>query len=107
MKKLILTAAFGLLTAAGIAQPALAKETQVGSLKIEHGFTIETRPGQPNGAAFVEVANRGKQADRLLSVSFDKAVAERGELHTMSEKSPNLRFRRVANSRSNPARTIS
>ncbi len=95
MKKLILTAAFGLLTAIGIVQPAQAKETQVGSLKIEHGFAIETRPGQPNGAAFVDVANRGKQADRLLSVSFDKAVAERGELHTMKHEGGKMIMREV------------
>jgi copper(I)-binding protein len=75
--------------------PATAKDVKVGSLKIEHGYAMETRPGQPNGGAFIEVENRGKRVERLLSVSFPKTVSERGELHTMKHENGKMIMREV------------
>jgi copper(I)-binding protein len=92
MKHLLTSLLFGALA---LQLPAQAKEIQVGSLKIEHGYAMETRPGQPNGGAFIEVENRGKRVERLLSVSFPKTVSERGELHTMKHENGKMIMREV------------
>ena len=94
MKNFLTSAAiaFGLTLSAS---PVIAKDLKVGSLKIEHGYAMETRPGQPNGGAFIEVENRGKRVERLLSVSFPKTVSERGELHTMKHENGKMIMREV------------
>ncbi len=92
MKNLLLALT---LAATGLNLSAHAKDIQVGSLKIEHGYAMETRPGQPNGGAFIEVENRGKRVERLLSVTFPKTVSERGELHTMKHENGKMIMREV------------
>jgi copper(I)-binding protein len=94
MKKLFLSTGIALSLALNVGAVA-AKDVKVGSLKIEHGYAMETRPGQPNGGAFIEVENRGKRVERLLSVSFPKTVSERGELHTMKHENGKMIMREV------------
>ena len=94
MKKLFLSTGIALSLVLNVGAVA-AKDVKVGSLKIEHGYAMETRPGQPNGGAFIEVENRGKRVERLLSVSFPKTVSERGELHTMKHEDGKMIMREV------------
>ena len=94
MKHLFISAGIALGLALNVGAMA-AKDIKVGSLKIEHGYAMETRPGQPNGGAFIEVENRGKRVERLLSVTFPKTVSERGELHTMKHENGKMIMREV------------
>jgi copper(I)-binding protein len=94
MNRFLSAIRIGLMTSLAVI-PALAKEVQVGSLKIERGYAMETRPGQPNGGAFIEVENRGKRVERLLSVTFPKTVSARGELHTMKHDNGKMIMREV------------
>ncbi len=94
MNRFLSAISIGLMTSLAVI-PALAKEVQVGSLKIERGYAMETRPGQPNGGAFIEVENRGKRVERLLSVTFPKTVSARGELHTMKHDNGKMIMREV------------
>ncbi|MGA0882856.1 MAG: copper chaperone PCu(A)C [Burkholderiaceae bacterium] len=54
-----------------------------------------TRDGQPNAAAFVEIHNHGKAADRLTAVKFPSAVVSRGELHSMSHEDGKMVMREL------------
>jgi periplasmic copper chaperone A len=54
-----------------------------------------TRDGQPNAAAFVEIHNHGKRADRLTAVKFPSAVVGRGELHSMSHEDGKMVMREL------------
>ncbi len=54
-----------------------------------------TREGQPNAAAFVEIHNHGKSADRLKAVKFPASVVGRGELHSMSHQDGKMVMREM------------
>lgn len=88
----MLTAAAALL----IHAPLSAQEAKVGSLTILQAYAAPTRPGQPNGAAFLQVVNTGKAADRLLGFSVAPQIAERGELHTMKHDNGMMMMREVS-----------
>lgn len=90
--KSLLSISLSLLLAGG----AIAADSQkLGSLEIDHARAMATRPGQPNGGAFIEVENKGSQPDRLIAVSFPKDVATRGELHTMKHEDGKMTMREV------------
>ena len=77
-------AAAALLSAAFVL-PASAQEVSLGDLTISKSWTRATPPGAKVGGGFMQIANKGKTADRLLAVSSD--ISERGEVHetTMSD----------------------
>ncbi|MFM1858879.1 MAG: hypothetical protein RL133_379 [Pseudomonadota bacterium] len=54
-----------------------------------------TRDGQPNAAAFLEIHNQGKTADRLKAVKFPATIAGRGELHTMAHQDGKMVMREM------------
>lgn len=66
---------FAALCALAFASPALAADITVSS-----PWARASAPNAPNGAAYLEIANAGKDADRLLSAS--SPVADKVELHT-------------------------
>lgn len=83
------------LAALAVSAAIASDSVKLGSLEIEHARAVATRPGQPNGAAFIEVENKGAQADRLIAVSFPKDLVSRGELHTMKHDGGKMIMREV------------
>jgi copper(I)-binding protein len=81
--------------AAALALTALtaqAHEYKLGAIAIGHPYARATAAGQPNGGAFLGLANAGAD-DRLLSVSA--TVANSVELHQMSMDGNVMRMRQV------------
>lgn len=70
-----------------------AHTVKAGSLVIEHAHTRATVGNMPNSAAFLQVTNKGKSDDALVSVST--AIADRVELHTMSMEGDVMKMRTV------------
>ena len=64
---------------------------QLGAIAIGHPWARATVPGQPGGAGYLSLDNRGPAADRLLSARA--AVAERVELHEMWMEGDVMRMR--------------
>lgn len=72
---------------------AMAHSYQAGKIKIEHPASRATAPGQTNGAAFMEIENKGKADDKLLSAS--SPIAETVEIHSMSMEGDVMKMRAV------------
>ena len=72
---------------------AQAHAVKAGDLVIEHAHARATMGNMPNSAAFLQIANKGKTDDALLSAST--AVAERVELHTMKMEGDVMKMRAV------------
>ncbi len=84
----------------GIALSALATvsiaQTQSSlEIKISEPIAAPTRAGQPNAAAFLEIKNQGKSADRLIGFTPPAEIAERGELHVMKHEGGVMMMREV------------
>ena len=77
---LALAAAAAATAFTALPPPARAHGFQLGAIAIGHPWARATAPGQPGGAGYLSLDNRGA-ADRLLSARA--AVAERVELHAM------------------------
>lgn len=73
--------------------PLHARDFSAGKLAIEQPTARPTRPGQPGGAAYVSIENRGSASDRLVGAS--SPVAGKTELHTMSMHDNVMRMREV------------
>jgi hypothetical protein len=61
------------------AGPALAHEYRAGAISIDHPVLRVSSPAAKTGAGYLVVANTGRTADRLLSVTT--AAATRSDLH--------------------------
>ncbi|MBA3597892.1 MAG: copper chaperone PCu(A)C [Methylibium sp.] len=72
---------------------ALAHDYQAGAIRIAHPWARPTVAGQMAGGGYFKLENRGKTADRLLSVS--STAAERVELHTMKLDGDVMRMRQL------------
>jgi len=72
---------------------AQAQAVKAGDLVIEHAHARATKGNMPNSATFLQIANKGKADDALLSAS--SAIAERVELHTMSMEGDVMKMRAV------------
>ena len=88
--KKILIACFMLCSAC-----ALAHDFQVGSIKVDHPTARATAAGQTNGAAFMEIMNKGKSVDKLISAN--SLIAETVEIHSMSMEGDVMKMRAVEN----------
>jgi copper(I)-binding protein len=84
-----LAAGFLLFAAHG----ALAHEYKAGELKIEHPWTRMTPAGAKVGGGYMTIDNHGTAPDRLVAVTA--AVAERVEIHQMSEKDGVMTMRMI------------
>lgn len=76
-----------------VAAPLSARDFSAGKLSIEQPTARPTRPGQPGGAAYVNIENRGSTPDRLVGAS--SPVAGKTEIHTMSMEDNVMRMREV------------
>ena len=72
---------------------AQSQSVKAGDLTIEHAHARSSMGNMPNSAAFLQIANKGKSDDALLSASA--AIAERVELHTMSMEGDVMKMRAV------------
>lgn len=72
------------VAAAAICLPVWAHDYQAGQIHIDHPYARATVPGQPSGAAYLTLENKGSQADRLTGVSVAPALAAGAEIHTMA-----------------------
>ena len=70
-----------------------AQAVKAGDLVIEHAHARATKGNMPNSASFLQIVNKGKADDALLSASA--AIAERVELHTMSMEGDVMKMRAV------------
>ncbi len=72
-----------------------AHAVKAGSLVIEHAHARATVGSMPNSAAFLQVSNKGKSDDALMSAST--TIADRVELHTMSMEGDVMKMRTADN----------
>lgn len=80
---------------------ALAQDYTAGDLTISHAWTRATPPKAKAGGGFVEIANTGTEADRLVAASSD--VAAKVELHEMSVTDGVMKMRELENGIEIPA----
>lgn len=81
------------VAAALFAATAAAQHYEVGALHIAEPHARATAPGQPNGAAFLSVENRGAEADRLVAASSPAASAV--EIHETASEDGVMRMRKL------------
>lgn len=72
-----------------------AHAVKAGSLVIEHAHARATVGSMPNSAVFLQLSNKGKSDDALMSAS--STIADRVELHTMSMEGDVMKMRTVDN----------
>jgi len=89
MLKYVVVGFFSLLLIAS----TQAQAVKAGDLVIEHAHARATKGNMPNSASFLQIINKGKADDALLSASA--AIAERVELHTMSMEGDVMKMRAV------------
>lgn len=82
-----------LITALAISPFAFAHDYKIGNLQVEHAVARPSFPGQPSGAAYLSIENKGKDADKLMSVSTP--VAKSAQIHTMSMEGNVMKMREV------------
>lgn len=90
LRSLIISAAALLLS---ISSNAIAE--QAGNLHIDRPYARATMPGQTSGGAYLTIENKGKDADKLMSVS--SPAAKSVEIHTMSMDGNVMKMREVPN----------
>lgn len=94
------------LAVATICLPVWAHDYQAGEIHIEHPYARATVPGQPTGGAYMTLENKGKQADKLISVSVVPTAATRAEIHTMAMDGNVMKMREVSSIELAPAAKI-
>lgn len=73
---------------------AFAHDYKVGDLEISHPWVRATKPGAKVAGGFVEITNKGAEADRLVAVS--SAVSPVMQLHTMTMENNVMKMVEVA-----------
>ena len=76
-----------------LATSALGHSHEKGDVQIRHPWSRATPPGASVAAAYMEIRNTGKQADRLLSAT--SAVAQRVEMHLTEREGEVMKMREV------------
>jgi hypothetical protein len=76
-----------------LATPALARDAQLGALRINHPWIAAPPPGALTAAGYVSITNGGSAPDRLLG--GDSADFARVELHQMTMTGSIMRMRPI------------
>ena len=76
-----------------LAVQVLAHNHEKGDIQVRHPWSRATPPGASVAAAYMEIRNTGKQADRLLSAT--SAVAQRVEMHLTEREGEVMKMREV------------
>jgi len=79
-----------------LALPALAAAHSFtkGDITVGHPWTRATPGGSTIGAAYVEIINNGKAADKLKSVSFE--LSDKVEIHEMKMEGETMKMRALS-----------
>lgn len=72
---------------------ASANDYQAGAVHVDHPYARATVPGQPSGAAYMTLENRGKDGDRLIAAA--SPAAQKTEIHTMAMDGNVMKMRQV------------
>lgn len=73
--------------------PAAAHQYKVGSIELRHPWTRATPPGAAVAVVYVEIVNKGEEADRLLAVA--SPLAEAGDIHETKMDGDVMQMRRI------------
>lgn len=90
MKRLLATIAALALSATA----ALAHDFTIGNLEIHHPASKATLPGQPVGGGFMTIANKGTEADRLVSITAPD-VSDDVQIHEMAIENDVMKMRQL------------
>jgi len=82
-----------------------AHEIIAGDIHIKHPVARATVPGQPAGAAYLSIENRGKTTDKLLAA--ESPAAKSVQIHTMSMEGNVMKMREVGALPLPPGATVS
>ena len=74
-----------------LANAALAADFHIANLQVSQAHARPTVPGQTMGAAYLAIDNKGKTADKLLTVTTP--VAASAEIHSTSMEGGIMRMR--------------
>lgn len=99
-----LPALLAVAAALAVGAPAQAHQYDVGSLHIAHPHARATVPGQPTGAAYLKIENRGSAPDRLLSASTP--AAQSVEIHSMRMDGDVMKMREASSLDLPPQSTV-
>lgn len=99
-----LSSLFLLAASLAASAPLFAHDYQAGQIGIAHPYARPTVPGQPSGAAYLTLENKGKTADRLLSAS--SPAARRVEIHTMKMDGNVMKMSEVKDIKLDPAAKV-
>jgi copper(I)-binding protein len=101
MPRLLSSGWIGLLA---ISVSAFAHDFKAGDIHIGHPYARPTVTAQTNGAVYVNIENKGKTADQLISVS--SPASNSAEIHTMSMQGNVMKMREVPNIEIKPAEKV-
>lgn len=93
MFRLRIAAISAALFALPMPTPAQAYDYSAGDLRIAHPWSRATPPAAKVGGGYLKIDNRGSSADRLRSVTLDRAG--RVEIHEMSIAEGIMRMREL------------
>lgn len=82
-----------LLSVLILSAPVLAHNVEKGDLQIRHPWSRATPAGAKVGVGYMEIRNRGKQAERLLGAS--SPLAQRVEMHVTQREGEVVKMRKV------------
>lgn len=98
MKRILATIAVLALSASAV----FAHEFTLGTLEIHHPASKATLPGQPVGGGFMTIANKGVEADRLVSITAP-SVSDDVQLHEMAIENDVMKMRQLPDGIAIPA----
>ncbi len=81
-----------------------AHDYQAGQLRVDHPTARPSRPGQPSGAAYMTIENKGEHADRLIGAK--SKVAKKIEIHSMTMDGNVMKMRQVTDIEIKPGTTV-
>lgn len=84
-----------------VSAPALAHATKAGALVVDHPFIRVASPVSKTGAGYMAITNKGKAADRLLSVTT--VASTRSDLHGTINQGGIMKMRSAAGGVAIPA----
>lgn len=76
------------------ASAVFAHDFTVGTLEVHHPASKATLPGQPVGGGFMSIANKGSEADRLVSITAPD-VSDDVQIHEMAIENDVMKMRQL------------
>jgi hypothetical protein len=88
-----LAASLAVIAIAGLAPRASAHDYTIGDLAIGHPWTRATAPAAKVAGGYLTIENKGREADRLLSATFNGSKVV--EVHEMAVEAGVMRMREL------------